>query len=357
MIVKITATVAAAGLVLAFAPSAHADGQGQQALLDRYSTLSGALINAQAYSQNMTVGQYLSSMKATISTLPPAPGLKSSGVLAVSSLDVPGGQRLSASSLTDLNQQLSQSGAAFATDDYASLEALATAVVSKSAGADAQVTAAGAAWATSLGQLSAGTLTMPTVGEVAVPQYSAEALPFGLLINKSLTQMALQAPGMVASIGSSGLGGPKAQKQWAAAMNAAWAGSQQDLESTLPDQCTGGMMAVMATGNPGSAAGYGSCGTACVAGGLYLHNQAMSIFDPQVNSVIPNPVNGTLNAATVGNLPPALAQSIQTQTPAAGGSSLAALLSSNATGCSAASASTTGLMQSSLPGVWANLQN
>lgn len=339
------------------APAASADDAGQKSLVERYSTLSGALISAQAQRQQLTVSQYLKNTQATVYTMPASDGMSAVSVLASQNPAKGMGMRLQASSLSDLNQQLAANKVAFSSSDYSSMEALANAMREKSGSADAQVTAAGAKWVGQLSGLTTGQLTAPTEQKVAAPAVTAESLGFGLFLDKSITQLATSRPDIISSVQATGLGSKSGQKAWAGAMSTAWAQSGQDITAALPSPCTGGMLAVMATGDASSAAKYGSCGTGCVAGGMYLHSQALDLFNGGSSAVTDPGLNtaGAITPLTVLQDLPGGAQtgalgSIANTTP-----DLNQMLSGNGTACSTASANTTNVLKQTLPGVWGGL--
>lgn len=346
--------LALSGALLASgAAAAYADSQEE--LVNRYSTLSGALISAQAQSQDLSISNYLKATQATLYTLPAQNQPTSMAVLASRDLTLMAGTPLHATSITELNSQLAQSGVAFTSSDYSSLSSLAGAVTGKFGSADAQVTLAGAQWAASMGTLTAPELSVPTAPEVGTPAVPENALPFGLLVNKTVTRIAVDAPQLLNQIMATGISTPKQQAAWNKAMAAAWEGSETDLASTVPDSCTGGMLAIMASGDPSSGDSYEDCDTACRAGGLYLHNQSLSIFNPQRLSPVPEALNTAMTAADVDALPPAVREALASQSVPPMMANPAALISGVGTSCGTARQNTTATLSTTLPGIWGNL--
>lgn len=364
---NITASFAAAAIAavsMLAAPTAHANSSGQQALVDRYSTLSGAIISSQAHNQKVSLRDYLSNSQATVYSLPDTPS-----VSRLSILDAPGasnilGTPLEATSVTDLNADLVDLGVGFSKDDYADLTSLATAVQNKSGSLDAQVTAAGAVWASQLGSLASGQLQAPQTpnnpGSLAVPE---GALGFGLLLNKSLTRLAMDSPKLFDQVSASGVGTNATRKAWSSALSSAWEGSSQDLASVIPDRCTGGLLGVAATGDPSTANEFGDCGPGCRAAGQYIHTQVEGLFAKPARENQYRPVRGEGYDPSAPldeqrqNLPGVLANSLQPSPAQNYAEDLDNLLINNGSVCNQASLTTRDVMSSALPSVWSSLQN
>jgi hypothetical protein len=362
-IARTVAVATVSAITLAGAGTAFADSSSQQALVDRYATLSGALINSQALSQNTSLSDYLSTSRATVYSMPESPTIS-----RLSILDAPGasailGTRLSATSVGDLNTKLLAAGQGFTNSDYQGMSALVDAVKLKSSTIDGRVTLAGAAWASSLGTLASAKLEAPKItGEPEIPQVPQGALPFGLLINKGLTQMALDSPKLFTQVTQSGVGSASANKAWKSALGSAWSNSQQDLASVVPDSCTGGLLSVVATGDSASANAFKECGLGCRAAGQYMNSELLSLFSKptQDNKFKPAPTTGGTGNKTDKQLesvlPGILADQALTPTPSeAYGDDLETMLINKSPVCGAVSVSTRTAMANTLPNVWGSL--
>lgn len=358
-------TVAAGAAITLSAPlsPASANSSGQQALADRYATLSGALISSQAHNQKVSLRDYLRSSQASVYTLPDAPSVSRLSILQAPGASSILGTRLQATDVADLNSELVSLGVGFSQDDYSDITALAQAVKTKSGSVDAQVTAAGAVWAAQLQSLAAGALSAPdtpqTPASASVP---AGALSFGLLVNKSLTRLAMDSPKLFNQVKSSGVGTEATRQAWSSALADAWAGSSQDLSSVIPDACTGGLLSVVATGQPSAANGFGDCGPGCKAAGQYLHSQVEGLFAPPDRENQYRPVKGDgydPNAPLDEqrqNLPGVLATALEPDAADDYASTLDTMLINNGDVCNTASVTTKDAMSAALPGVWSSLQ-
>jgi hypothetical protein len=239
------------------------------------------------------------------------------------------------------------------------LDQLATQVAATSATPDGAVTLAGARWAAQLGSLH-----VPEQAKVKATRPDAapvpkEALPFGLLLNKSLTTMLADQPDLFAGAKKAGLGSAALSNAWSASMTKAFAASSTDFSRVLPDACSGGMLAVMASGNAADAGRVGgaNCSPGCLTGGMYLHNQAKSLFDPQRASVVANPTTQVWNDTTYQRFAGWAKGLAVSQNPTLG-STLASQLGGHevSTTCTAAASAAKSSLSTTLPGVFASLR-
>ena len=352
----------AAGLSLAFVlgSAGSAMAYEQQDLVDRYSTLSGALINLQAGNQKMSLGDYLGNTKATIYSLPESPGLSRLSLLSAPGSNASAGTRLQAATLPELNRQLLGAGLGLSSSDYNNVESLAEAVKAKSSSVDAQVIGAGALWASKLSTLSAPAISTPNAGAgPALPEVPAGALSFGLLLNKGLTQMAMDSPKIFSQVAATGVGTDEANSAWKSAFSKAYDGSQQDLSQVVPDACTGGLLSVAVSGDPASADAFGDCGQGCKATGQYLHAQVDGMFstDDQENRFRPleNPtLDGNTKYEDLDQILPS-AMRVQPNNSKNYGEDLDKMLINNQSTCQVGSAATKSAMEYALPDVWGGL--
>ena len=402
----VAAVAAAAAGTLIAAPAASAAGN-QADLVTEYSSLSGALLGFYAEQSHQSLAGYLDAQQVLLapSTVPDpvqerddaeaadgaldaapdaalqtpdpaqvptaspeapaaaaAPTLTGSGMLLpaaqASALGVTG-TPVTASTVTALNRKLAAAGMTVDTSGYSSLDALASQVAANSRTPDGAVTIAGARWVSQLSSLHSAALGTPKASNPSAPGVPKGALPYGLLLDKSLTAMVTDHPDLFADAKKSGLGTTAMSKAWSSSMLKAYTGSKKDFANVLPDPCTGGMLAVMASGNPASAAKAtgGKCSPSCVTGGMYLNNQTKSLFDPSRTSQLADPTAPLWNGATY-NLFQGWAKDLAvSQNPSLASSLTKKMTQSNPTsGCAAAATATTSTLGKTLPGVFSSLR-
>lgn len=349
------------------ASSTALPGAGQAALAEQYTSLSGALINYYATSSSQTLSDYLAAVNLPLSpvTAPTDPGtgtaaptatVPSSGALPSTGPAGPTGPTAGTgpvSTLAQLNATLARSGMTLDVSAYQTLAQLTAGIAAKADTPDGAITLAGAQWAANLAALHTPTLTTPQAGSVSMPQVPAGALMFGLFLNKSITNLVNDHPDVFANVAKSGLGTPAATAAWNASMLSAVGATQTDIAKVLPDQCAGGMLAVMASGNPASAGRF-SCGQDCTAGGMYLHQQAQGLFDHSASSTIPDPTRPVWSSNTYAGLQDWQKALIAQQNPSLN-SQLSQTLTGSSGVCATAAQATTGALGSALPGVFGQL--
>ena len=268
-------------------------------------------------------------------------------------------QPISANSIADLDRQLSASGLTLSTKKYRSLSALARDVSRSAKTPDGAVTLATAAWASQLASLHAPSVSSPGTPSASMPGVPADALPLGLLMNESLSNLVTNHPDLIAQAQNNhGLGSPALQAAWNSSMAQAYANSSQDLNGLLANPCVGDMMGVMATGSGKAASG--NCSSACTIAGQYLHNQAGAAFDGSQNSFssnAQNPAGGILNHATLTNMNLWAQNLIVGQNPSLVlGSDPASSVGNGPSDCMGASGGTKGALEQKLPGLFNGLR-
>jgi hypothetical protein len=339
----VAAVVALVGLAAAPASAAQ-DPDG--------ASLTGALLALYAEQAGQTLDGYLAANDLMVST--------SSGVATLlAGADVaadPQAQRLSASTLPELDDQLAERGLTLDLRSYATLTDLAADVIAKSHTADGAVTLAGAQWTAQLAALRSPDLTAPSVGQPGMPTIPQEALAFGLLLDQSIARTVLQAPDLFAAAGRSGVGSDALATVFSDQMLSAWQDSAASLTSVLPNQCTGAMLAVMASGDPGAAQGFGQCNPACVTGGLYLNAQTSFLFGARSN-LMSGRTNQLWTYETMLAAQSWRAQDLLEQNPQL----VQALLAENGTAggamaCAEASKGSQAALTQALPGIFSQLR-
>jgi hypothetical protein len=263
---------------------------------------------------------------------------------------------VNATTLSGLNKTLSASGLTIDLKAYDSLDALARGVAAKSNTIDGSVALAGAKWVADLATLRTPSLTTPNAPAPTMPGLAKDSLVFGLFADKSLAKMITDSPDIFAAVGKSGVGTDAAARAWNAAMMGVYRDTNKDLAKVLPDPCTGGMLAVMASGDPAKVGDFGSgCSTACVTGGLYLNSQTKSMFTPGTSGVHSNPLSNVWNSGTLSDLQSWQKQVLLEQNPQL----TSALLADNApqasASCAAASTATSAALGATLPGIFNRL--
>lgn len=383
------------GGTIASADTRPSSAGTQDALTGQYSSMSTALLDLYARQSSQTIGDYLVSQQLLLSTAtleqapeqspspapsemptsaptvssspeasaaPQAPTLPATPALGTSStLGQDAGQAapVTASTVAELDAALKGAGLALDTSGFKDLNSLARGVAAKSNTIDGAVTIAGAQWMTKLGQLRTPALGTPKAQSAQMPGLPKSALAFGLFADKSLTRAMSSSPELFAQVQRSGVGSSALAKSWQQSMAQTWAASGKDFSKVLPDPCTGGMLSVMATGNPHSASKSGArgCSTACITGGLYLNSQTTSLFSSGVASSQGNPYSSMWNTTTLNGLQPWQQKQLLAQNPSlaksilnpdGGGASSAA--------CSASSTASSSALTSTLPGVFKNLR-
>lgn len=375
-VAAVVAVSAFAVPLLSAPPAASEGGDAHSAMTSSYGSLSSALIGAYAAKSNLSVEDYLAgqqlllapatldasafsgwdtlavspelaagdpSSAPTLSAESPSgyptldvdgepvmPGVEaaaidvasaSSGGLLLLSADQLAGLTgtvapVQASSAVELDALLAASGLTVSDKKYSKLSDLARQVTRAARTPDGAVTLAGAAWASQMRALRAPALARPGTPSAAMPGISADALPFGLLMNKALTQMIADNPDMVGAAQASGLGSAKLQTAWNTAMFKAYTASNADLTTMLPNRCVGVMMGVMATGDTKTPTN--GCAKSCIVAGQYLHAQSGAAFDPQRNSMesnVANPLGNVFNYATFDGFSSWARQYVATQNP------------------------------------------
>lgn len=332
-------------------PSATA-ADAQTALGTQFTSLTSALMNVYAQQSGMSLGQYIAANSLTISTTQAADGSQASTLNAGGS-----GQQLAGDSVETVDSQLQAAGLTLDLSRYTSLADMADDVTSKANTADGAVTLAGATWATQLATLRTPGLSSPTVTVPNMPDVPQEALAFGLLLDQAIAKTVTSAPDLFAQANSTGVGSDALASQFSASMMEAFTASSQDLTSVLPDQCTGGMLAVMASGDASSADAYGSCDTSCVVGGLYLNGQASMMMSPSANSIWGDSSQSLWSNSTLLSIKPWQQQQLLEQNPDLVQQMLAGQQSaSTGAACSTASTSSKAALSDTLPGVFGQLK-
>jgi len=312
---------------------AYADGgaaPSSSSASSSYDSLAAAYVAMWAKQSGSDLSSFVTNNASTLS-----------GMLGTSSSNLAtAGSTLNASSLNSL---VSSSDFNINPSSMPSMNDLFSQLAAKSTTLDGAVTLNGASLANSYaGQYGAN---------VAANLGSQDSLLFGLFYDKSLAHLASSSPNLFAQVSASGLGSPGNQAAWANAVAAATKASTMDL-SKLPDQC--GLVMMQAMGN-GTASSSGSCG-ACAVAGTYLHTQLGRILDPSTNSVLPTTGTSTTNSSSWSNMQgwlqqgtlsqnPSLANQLNGQTAQAG----------SANACVGSSNATSGVLSTTLPGVFSNL--
>lgn len=260
-----------------------------------------------------------------------------------------GGVTLSGGDIGALNAQLDAAGLTLNTTKFSSLNHLASKVTKAARTADGAVTLAGAKWAQDLADLKVPKLNSPKVGTPSKPGIPADALPFGLLMNKSLTNLVTDYPDLVTASQKNGTGQPKMMQAWQNSMTKAYSSSSANLNSLLPSPCVGTMMSVMATGK--AAAGSAGCGSTCLASGKYLHESSKSLFSNNPTVGVTNSASGLLAATSMGSLANWASGTINTNSPTLTSSPFGAF----SAGCSETSPAVKKSAATTLPGVFGQL--
>jgi len=332
-------------LSLAPAPADQAD------LVSQYDSLAAALINVHAHKSHQALHDYLATKKLV---------LASSGTSGSSLLSAGQAQSLGMTSMTALNpvtspaqlaSQLAAQGQGLTSSSYADLDTLAASVMANPGNLDAQVTLAGAAWASQLAAVN--TPAMPGVKTPKMPGVPAGALPYGLLLDKALTQVMTDNTALFASTSRSGLGSAKAKAAWNKALTSAWAGAGKSISSGLLDPCSASMVETMATGKAATTAVGKGCSSSCLVGGLYLHQQAGSLLNPTSGSSLTNPTASATGSALT-NAPNWVRNSAVASSPSLTTGTLTSVLN-GAGSCSAASGAAQSTAHRVLPGVFGSL--
>ena len=323
-----------------------------------WSSLTAAMISVHAKSSQNTLDTYLQKSGLTLSSPqttvdPSAPTdtlpatISSPTVLSPTQASNLGlsGKSLTATSFDELSKKLEQSGAGLNRSDTANLDALARAVQTKAVDWDSMVTRAGAVWVGQLGKMHTAALVSPNVPAPTVPK---NALPFGLLLDRTLEQNVKNSSSTLGAAQSSGLGTGTTPAAWNAAMGQAWAQSSKDLLASVPDPCTGTMLTTMATGT--ESAGSSGCSPGCVTGGKYLHQQMSTLFTSGRTSALNNPTSDVWNAKSVNNLPGWVSETITGSNPG-----LSTLDTSGSDPCTTASNAATTTASRALPEVFSSL--
>lgn len=351
----LTTTLLAVGLTVGGASHAVGTQTSDQAA---FSSLTADMIAAHAANKNTNLSNYLATTSLSVATpqaevdaadatdtLPATASTPT--VLSTSSASTLGltPTPLVADTIGALETELGKRNVGITTTDTANIDALARAVQTKAADWDAIVTRAGTAWVSQLSDLHTTPLKAPSVPKAKVPK---NALPFGLLVNKSIATMVKQAPAVLAA-GTSGSkqAAPGIEAEWQKAMASTWAGSKSNLLSSVPDPCTGDMLTTMATG---TASGSNQCSTGCVIGGLYLNQQVKTLFDPNRSSRLNNPGADVFAAQSVDSLPGWVRDTITARNP-----SLATLDKTSTEPCTNAATAAAGTAQRALPNVFSSL--
>lgn len=394
-------------LVAASGGAATAQGDQHNALADNYTSLSATMLNFYASQSNQSLEDYLSSQQLLLvpSAFPGAsvpgqldhrddtvtgdsgdpsdelsesPSLDSgtlsdlgslgsafdasSGLLDISALSGGGlllsaeqaaqlgtaGAPLKASDVRSLSKTLSKAGLTVDTGNLKNVTQLAAAVGRASKSADGAVTLAASTWVSELAALNAPKLKNPGRPGSVMPTVPADALPMGLLMNKSLTNLVSNHPDLVAQAHKNGLGNKQLVSAWNTSMAQAYAASSGSLNSLLPNQCVGDMLAVMASGSAtaAKASAQGLCSTACVTGGKYLHNASSALLNPNKKAGTSNPTSAVLQ--------PGAGQGVAKANSTISTSPLDYFTTKD--GCGAAANGAVGALSTTLPGIFSNLR-
>jgi len=284
--------------------------------------------------------------------MPTLPALGPSSLFAGTSANM---TPLNASSIAALNASLGSAGMTLDTRSMAGINALAASVTAKSSTLDAQVTLAGAKWVTALGAMQAPALRTPGTPTSAASAIPRGSLVFGLFANKALTNLVSSSPNLIKSVQATGVGTPALTSAWNATMLKTFNASSGDLTKFLPDACTGGMLAVMASGSPAAANKFsGSCAPSCITGGLYLNDQASSLFTG-TKTTLGNPFAQVWDASTLIQLNDWQKKQMLAQNPNLGPSVMSSLKTGGSPACSTAGTATKATLGTVLPGVFSSL--
>jgi len=284
--------------------------------------------------------------------MPALPALGPASLFAGTGTDM---TPLNASSITALNDSLGSAGMTLDTSSMAGINALAAAVTAKSSTLDAQVTLAGARWVTALGALQAPALRTPGTPASAASTIPRGSLVFGLFANKALTNLVSSRPNLIKSVQATGVGTPALTSAWNATMLKTFNASSGDLTKFLPDACTGGMLAVMASGSPAAANKFsGSCAPSCITGGLYLNDRASALFTG-TKSTLGNPFAEVWDASTLLMLNDWQKKQMLAQNPNLGSAITSTLKTGGSPACSTAGTATKNTLSAALPGVFSSL--
>ena len=181
---------------------------------------------------------------------------------------------------------------------------------------------------------------------------------FGLFADKSLTTLVNNNPGLFSQAAKSGLGSKALSSAWDKSMLSAYNNSRADFASVLPDPCTGGMLAVMASGRASSAkkAGGSKCGSGCVAGGLYLNSQTSALFSPGESTTFGNPFSELWNSTTLNGMQRWQKKQLLEQNPQLAGQILDDNKPVPSAACKASSKATKNALGATLPGIFGQLR-
>lgn len=322
------------------------------ALQEEFTSLAGALLSMQASQAGMTLDSYLKANDLKV-----AKAGRGGSQLVKGSLKGQEAVELKGTTAQELSRELAAAGFGLDTRNYSSLSDMASDVLAKAHTADGAVTVAGAAWVADLKNLRPGKLTKPSVGGAQMPSIPQDALPFGLLLDKSIAGTVLEAPDLFAQVSKSGVGSTELGKVFSKQMLDAWEVNGKSLTDALPSKCTGLMMEMMATGDSKRAAKYDGCQPACVTGGMYLNAQSNRLFTSGTEQIKPNLTDDFWSHETllqaqdwrVADLMEQNPDLVQSMLSKGTGGSAAAL-------CADASRSSKTALQDTLPGIFGQLR-
>ena len=322
---------------------------GGGGLAAQYNSLAGGMLNYWAAQNQMTLSQYVQSNAGTLASLV---GSQSAASLS---------QAAAAGHLTmpQINAVLSQPSNALNLSGVTNMEQLMTTLAGSANTVDGQAILTGAQIASILGaqQVAAAAATStPTSVPVGAPHAlkplaapSSDSLIFGVFYDRTLAQLVNHSPGLLAQVQGSGLGSAAQMAQWNRTLAAAGQASQTSL-SGMPDPC--GVSMLRALGGAHVAA-TGSCGS-CALAGTYLHGQMGRLFNPASNSVLPS--TSGVNPSSWSSMQNWLQQAtVQQNAGVANQVSGNTAAASAGNACAGSSSATSGVLSTTLPGVFSNL--
>jgi hypothetical protein len=291
-----------------------------------YPSLAAALIGVESANSGSLLSQFVGANLDDVA-----------GVTGLSPFTL---SRLDTSSVSAFDSGLLSAGGGLS---LGSLDDLMAQLGGPVSGVDQMSAASASTFARQLWQLN-----LPQMPSAPMPQVDLAAAGFGLLTNRSLAAFATDFPDVFATASSSGLGTEEHRQAWSASMLRAYQSSQRDLTTALPSSCMAGMLAIAASGQPGSAAPFGNCGSDCQAAGMYLNNQMLGLWQP--SAFASQPVDdGVLNQSELARLPGWLRDGITAELPA---TTTASTLNGSLQGACATADPAAGAVRRVLPGVF-----
>ena len=321
-------------------------GEQFEQLQNRYRSLAANLAGHYAASRNETIDTLLTSGSGTVMELigdgPAAEQLAAMGANHTFTLDT--GALAEAFAQTGLSPDWGGAG---------SYSSMLNELSQHTTGLDAYVTAQAAGWAAQLAAVHAPELVAPQPAGPSTPGVPAESLVFGLFANRSIAALIADHPDVFETAYTSGLGSEAHASAWRQSMLIAGNTLNADLTSSLPAPCLTVLIETMASGDT-PADTSPECAP-CVTGGLYLHSQLGGLFTNNPGS---SSGDGTVTGDEIGSYQTWLGEAFETGTtpinvPGAGdGTGVTGVQ-----GCVGSQTATRGALQTTLPGVFQNLEN